>query len=229
MKGTELIRRNFVTDAEIDEFHYVDSMIYAANDPRAASWDAEIGGARIPIIPGQAMSSLRNDGAWVKAPTSGRVYVQYDFYVPASYYTQPWTQMSWNTMKTFRIFNATKRETKIDNAGTVTILPAAGDLWLREFGQHQGDENVRLGWTPEPDTWHTFRIVYDYDALRLEFTARVGGQLVIERTVPMVWLPPIDNVAPLLHSTSRSHSASTGNNGEHPTFLAFRNVVMGVE
>lgn len=227
--GTILIDRKFDTQAQINAFHYVSGMQYPAGDPRAARYDSTIGGALIPILRGEQPSSLRKDSAWVLAPTTGRVYAQWDFYVPQTFYDlfdDP--NLGWDSIKTFRLYNVQKHDIKEDNSGTLTMLPPDGQTWVRSAGTYatldDGDEMV-MHYRPPADTWVTHRITKDFDNLRLEFSARTGGNIIHSDSCAMEYLTPIDNIAALVHSTSRD----TGATQPHDTFFGYRNLILGVE
>ncbi len=216
-----LIARDFTTQVEIDDFHWVGRMVYPAGDPRAGRYDGAIGGAVLPIISGEPLPGLRDDRANVEAPTTGRVFVEYEFYVPQAFYDLPWDTMPWNTMKTFRVFNNNKRKIRKQTAGTITYVSRSREFWVRSVGTDGKGGNLRLGWRPPADSWVKIHMVWDYDRSLFEITA--PG---LSKSVDAQNLKPIDNVAPLLHSTSRSHHGS----GDVPdTFLGYRNVRMGVE
>jgi hypothetical protein len=221
-----LIDRKFVTQAEIDAFHFVDSMVYPATDPRAAFYDADIGGAHIPILAGEAMSSLRNDSLSVLAPMSGRVYAQWDFYLPKSFYDLNWDELRMSTIKTFRIFNNHKRDIRVDGSGTLTLLLNSGQMWLRNAGRHAVGAHLSVDYIPPPDQWVTHRVTKDYDEMVLEFRATdMQGNVLVDADSDMTYLTPMDNLAPLPHSSGREGAA----NQNHPTFFGYRNVVLGVE
>lgn len=218
-----LIARDFTTQTEVERFHWVHRMRYPAGDTRAGRYDEAIGGAVLPIIAGELMSSLRNDKTTnVQAPTTGRVFVEYEFYVPQSFYDLPWGTMTWNTIKTFRVFNNSKRTTRNKTAATIAYVAKSGEFWVRNSGTVGRDGNIRLGWRPPANTWVKIHMVWDYDRSLFEITA--PG---LSRSVSVQYLKPIDNVAPLLHSTSRSHGGFADVIPD--TFLAYRNVRMGVE
>ena len=140
--------------------------------------------------------------------------------------------MTWDTIKTFRVYNNHKRLSTNEKACTVTFVPRSKELWVRSIGDIESNDGdtrqLRLGWQPPADTWVTLRLVFDYDENTFEFSARnTGGTVLYERHARVRNLRPIDNVAPLLHSSSRSHG---GIEQEVPdTFLGYRNVRVGIE
>ncbi len=240
-----LISRDFTTQEEIEAFHWVSSMVYQAGDPRGCNFDPAIGGARCMIVPGESMASLRSDKAATRvlAPTTGRVFVSWNFYIPQSHFDMPWEVMQWDTMKTFRIFNQSKRETTQDTAGTMNLLMPKHPLGvntprmqLRELGLIKGtvkDHDIRIEWYPPPDTWISIYLVWDYDREVIEITIiRLDTlETVWQSTTGVAGMKPIDNVAPLMHSTSRSHGGMEDDlmAARAAASLAFRHVRMGVE
>ncbi len=221
-----LISRPLKSDAEIDALHFVDSMYYKANDPRSGFFDETINGANFPIIVGDTPSSARNDRLSVPAPTTGRVYAQWDFYVPSSFYKLfENSNLGWSSIKTFRIYNNQKRDVKQNTSGTFTLIPNRGEVWVRDAGHYEAEADCRIKYLPPADTWATHRVTKDYDNLMIEFTATVNGKVVAERQCKMSYLTPIDNIAALIHSTSRD----LGRGQDRPTFFGYRNLVLGVE
>ena len=221
-----LIDRRFVTADEIASYHWVSGMQYAAGDPRAARYDSALGGAAIPIIPGEAMSSLLKDAATAPAPIAGRVFVEWDFYVPQSFYDLPFESMNWYTIKTFRIFNHAKRGVNTHVSATCTFADGGTDMWIRTAGTYASGTEMRLGYVPPADQWVTHRVTKDFDAMKLEFTSRSVAGEIHSKSVDMLALTPIDNIGALLHSTSRKLDNPIN---EHPTFFGYRNLKLGVE
>lgn len=224
-----LIEYSLGTKDEVARLHYVDSMQYPATDPRAGHRNESIDGAVLPIKAGEALPSFRKDKAWVQAPTSGRVYAQWDFYVPQSFYDLDFKAMSWHSIKTFRGFNVTKREVKYDTSFTCTFLPPS-EMWIRSAGRYSdGKEELRLNYAPPADTWVTHRVTKDFDTKTLEFRATdTKGNVLYEASTQMESLTPLDNIGAVLHSTSRSHKG-TGKDQSHDTYLGYRNLKLVAE
>ena len=233
-----LIDRPFLTQEQIEEFHWVNSMVYPAGDPRAGRYDADIDGAILPITKGESMPSLRrhNSEYRVPAPVSGQVFVSWEFLLPQSHYDLPWESMTWDTMKTFRVFNDAKRQTTQDTAATMNLLmPKPGNtprMALREVGLIKGtekDHDIRIDWYPPADKWINVFVVFDYDEeeIHVRLTDAFTDEVFWDSVTGVSGMKPIDNLAPLLHSTSRSHT--DGDDGStHDTYIAYRNVLMGV-
>lgn len=133
-------------------------------------------------------------------------------------------------MKVFRLYNVEKRSGLGDGTRTVTFLPPT-KVWLRGGAYPE----LRMDWFPPTAQWTTMRITMDYTAGEWEFLATNEEGNVLHSAAqdfgdaPKVVAkggPFIDNFSALLHSTSRNHH---GSSAHAPTFLGFRDCILGVE
>lgn len=215
-KENVLISRPFTSQKDISSFIFC----FGGPIPGKIVYDPELNGTKILISPDnddgtvQPLCQLRNDNKGVSAPKSGILRIEYEIFMPSSFINLPFQNMPWYTMKTFRVFNNKKRITKKKTVLTVTFVSSSKEFRIRSMGKDK-----KLGWLPDPDTWTKISIILDQDNQTLRVIASDGFDSgVISDDVKIT---PVDNIAPVLHSTSRSHHGS----GKHPeTFLAYRNV-----